>query len=93
MLYASCIFWIAGSLQGLIGFGFNLLAVPALVLWFPAQVVVPGVLMSYLPLGVGQFAQLHRDVDWKAVVIIVGCAIIGMPLGAFILRDTDKNIR
>ena len=92
MLYASSIFWIAGSLQGLTGFGFNLLAVPAMVLWFSAQVVVPGVLMSYVPLGVGQFVQLHRDVDWKVLGIIVGCAIVGMPLGAFFLRDTDSEV-
>jgi uncharacterized membrane protein YfcA len=92
ILYASGIFWIAGSLQGLTGFGFNLLAVPALVLWFPAQVVVPGVLMSYLPLGVGQFVQLRKDVDWKLLGMMVGSAIVGMPLGASILRDTDTEV-
>ena len=90
--YASGIFWIAGSLQGLTGFGFNLLSIPAMVLWFPAQVVVPGVLMSYLPLGTGQFIQLRRDVDWKVLGMIVGSAIVGMPLGAFILRDTDAEV-
>ena len=90
--YASGIFWIAGSLQGLTGFGFNLLSVPALVLWFPAQVVVPGVLLSYLPLGIGQFVQLRRDVDWRVLGAIVGSAIVGMPLGAFLLRDTDAEV-
>ena len=90
--YASGVFWVAGSLQGLTGFGFNLLSVPAMVLWFPAQVVVPGVLMSYLPLGTGQFVQLRRDVDWKVLGTIVGCAVVGMPLGAFILRDTDAEV-
>ena len=90
--YASSIFWIAGSLQGLTGFGFNLLSIPAMVLWFPAQVVVPGVLMSYLPLGTGQFIQLRRDVDWKVLGMIVGSAIVGMPLGAFVLRDTDAEV-
>ena len=90
--YASGIFWIAGSLQGLTGFGFNLLSVPALVLWFPAQVVVPGVLLSYLPLGIGQFVQLRRDVDWRVLGTIVGSAILGMPLGAFLLRDTDAEV-
>ena len=90
--YASGIFWIAGSLQGLTGFGFNLLSVPALVLWFPAQVVVPGVLMSYLPLGIGQFVQLRRDVDWRVLGTLVGSAMVGMPLGAFLLRDTDAEV-
>ena len=90
--YASGVFWIAGSLQGLTGFGFNLLSVPALVLWFPAQVVVPGVLLSYLPLGIGQFVQLRRDVDGLILGTIVGSAIVGMPLGAFLLRDTDAEV-
>ncbi len=91
MCYASGIFWIAGSLQGVTGFGFNLLSVPALVLWFPAHVAVPGVLMSYVPLGTGQFIQLRRDVDWKVLGVIVGSAVVGMPLGALLLRDTDSE--
>ena len=84
-------FWIASSLQGLTGFGFNLLAVPALVLWFPAQIAVPGTMMAYLPLGTAQFIQLRRDVNYKALVLIVGAAVIGMPVGAIILRDTDTE--
>lgn len=65
---------------------------PALVLWFPAQVVVPGTMMSYLPLGTAQFIQLRRDVNYKVLALIVGGAVIGMPVGAIILRDTDTEM-
>ena len=58
ILYASGIMWLAASLQGVTGFGFMLLAIPGLILWLPAQVVVPALILVWIPLGTVQVLHL-----------------------------------
>lgn len=89
MLVVSGVVFLAAMLQGLSGFGFNMLAVPALILVFSPQVVVPGVILTYVPLGIAQVCLLRRDVDVRLWAALVCGAAIALPLGALILRDTD----
>ncbi|MFQ6031080.1 MAG: sulfite exporter TauE/SafE family protein [Dehalococcoidia bacterium] len=90
-LYVSGVTWLAASLQGVTGVGFMILSVPGLILVLPAQVVVPGLILLYLPLGVIQVLQLRGDVDWWRLFSMVGSAVIGLPLGALILTETDSE--
>jgi uncharacterized membrane protein YfcA len=83
--------WLAASLQGVTGFGFMMLAVPGLILGIPAQVVVPALILVWLPLGTVQVVQLRRDVDWRLLAYLVASAVVGLPLGAMILRETDTE--
>jgi len=90
-LYVSGVTWLAASLQGVTGVGFMILSVPGLMLVLPAQVVVPGLILLYLPLGTVQVLQLRGDVDWRRLTYLVGSAAVGLPLGAVILRMTDTE--
>ena len=90
ILYASGIMWLAASLQGVTGFGFMLLAIPGLILWLPAQVVVPALILVWIPLGTVQVLHLRKDVDWKLLAHLLVSAVIGLPLGAVILLETDR---
>ena len=90
-LYVSGVTWLAASLQGVTGVGFMILSVPGLILVLPAQVVVPGLILLYLPLGTVQVLQLRGDVDWRRLAYLVGSAAVGLPLGAVILRVTDTT--
>ena len=91
ILYVSGVTWLAASLQGVTGVGFMILSVPGLILVLPAQVVVPGLLLLYLPLGTVQVLQLRDDVDWRRLAYLIGSAAVGLPLGAVILRVTDTE--
>ena len=90
----SSVIAVAASVQGITGFGFNLLAVPILILFFPPHLVVPGVLMAYVPLGLTQTFQLRRSIDFRIWASFVGSAVVALPLGAYILGEADvKTMR
>ncbi len=91
VFYVSGVMWLAASLQGVTGFGFMMLAVPGLILAAPAQVVVPALILVWLPLGTAQVMQYRADVDWRLLAYLVASAVIGLPLGAMILRQTDTE--
>ncbi|MGA1196456.1 MAG: sulfite exporter TauE/SafE family protein, partial [Candidatus Latescibacterota bacterium] len=65
VLLISGVILVAASLQGITGFGFNMLAVPALILVYSPQVVVPGVIMSFIPLGLLQTLLMWRLIDFR----------------------------
>ncbi len=79
----------AASLQGITGAGMMILSAPALVAALPATVVVPGMVLLYLPLGVAQIIQLRRDIDRRRVATLALSSALMVPLGALILRDVD----
>lgn len=91
IVYASSIMWLAASLQGVTGFGFMLLAIPGLILWLPAQVVVPALILVWIPLGTVQVLHHRKDVDWKLLAHLLVSAVIGLPLGAIILLEADRH--
>ena len=88
-LYAFAVVLSAASLQGITGAGMMILSVPALVVVLPATVVVPGIVLLYLPLGVAQLIQLRRDVDRRRLAMLAVSSALMVPLGAVILRDVD----
>ena len=91
VLLISGVIMFAATLQGITGFGFNLLAVPALILVYPPQVVVPGVLMSYIPLGLTQVVQLRHLIDLRLLGTFLGSAFFALPFGAYILGQADAE--
>ena len=88
-LYAFAVVLSAASLQGITGAGMMILSVPALVVALPATVVVPGIVLLYLPLGFAQIIQLRRDVDRRRLAILVSSSALMVPLGALVLRELD----
>lgn len=88
-LYTFAVVLSAASLQGITGFGLMILSVSALVVFLPPTVVVPGMVLLYLPLGVAQTVQLRRDVDRKRLVTLVASSALMVPLGAMVLRHMD----
>ncbi|MDP6776829.1 MAG: sulfite exporter TauE/SafE family protein [Candidatus Latescibacteria bacterium] len=89
VLYSIAVVWVSAALQGITGFGYMMLAVPALILIFPPQVVVPALIMTWIPLGSVQVVQFRRHVDWGILAQLLASSAVALPLGAVILRDTD----
>ncbi|HCR18894.1 MAG TPA: hypothetical protein DIU35_15545 [Candidatus Latescibacteria bacterium] len=89
VLYVSVAMFVAATLQGVTGFGFMLLALPVLVVGFPAQIVVPALFMSWIPLGTIQHIQFRYQVDWRILIWFAVPGLVGLPLGVYILSNTD----
>ena len=89
LFYSIAVVWVSATLQGITGFGYMMLAVPALILVFPPQVVVPALILTWIPLGTVQTIQFRKHVDWRILTTLLASAAVALPLGAFILRDTD----
>jgi uncharacterized membrane protein YfcA len=92
VLLISGVILVAASLQGITGFGFNMLAVPALILVYSPQVVVPGVIMSFIPLGLLQTLLMWRLIDFRIWGSFVISALFALPFGAYILGQADAEM-
>lgn len=91
VVLVSGVMLVASTLQGITGFGFNLLVVPVLVLFYDPKLVVPGVLMAYVPLGFAQSIQLRKLIDFRIWGSFLVSALLAMPLGAYVLKQVDAE--
>ena len=80
---------VAATIQGVAGFGFMLIAVAVLILAYPAQLVVPGLALAFIPLGIAQSFQIRRQIDWRLLSAWIGGALIGLLPGTYLLTIVD----
>jgi uncharacterized membrane protein YfcA len=76
---------LAGSIQGLVGFGSGLVMVPVLVLYFEPKVLVPMALLHGLVMNGALAMGARRSVEPKRVAPILITGIFGIPFGALLL--------
>lgn len=88
-LYVFAVVLTAASLQGITGAGMMILSVPPLLVALPATVVVPSMVLVYLPLGLAQLIQLRHDVDWRRLAILFVSSALMVPFGAMVLKEVD----
>jgi len=81
----------AGLLRGFTGFGFALLAVPALTLVFQPAEVVPCVLLMQLVAGMQLVRSTRHHVDWHSVAPMLAAAVAVTPLGTGLLRIASAD--
>ncbi|HEU5072915.1 MAG TPA: sulfite exporter TauE/SafE family protein [Polyangiaceae bacterium] len=89
-LMACAVTLIAALLQGTVGFGYAVLAVPALSLVDPRLAPVPQILTA-LPLSVWAFAREWRAVDWRGAVWVLSGRVPGALLGALLLMASTQR--
>ena len=87
--WVSGILLIAATIQGVAGFGFMLIAAAGLIQIFPAQLVVPGLSLVYIPLGIAQYFQIRRRVDWSLLRSWGISALVGLLPGTLVLAAVD----
>ena len=83
-LVACVVTFVAAVLQGTIGFGYAVLAVPVLSLLEPTLAPVPQILTA-LPLSVWALAREWRYVDWRGAAWVLVGRVPGALIGAFLL--------
>ncbi|HCX72146.1 MAG TPA: sulfite exporter TauE/SafE family protein [Candidatus Cloacimonas sp.] len=85
------IFLLAAMLQGLTGFGFSILAVPLLTLFFSPKLMVPVLLLYSILINVVVFSSCWRSLELKRILVLLIFGIIGMPLGTHLLVVLPDN--
>jgi uncharacterized protein len=76
---------IAASAQAVTGFGFAMLAVPLLALVMPVNTAVVVGSIASLAMSVVTATHDQAHVQWRTAGVIVGVAIVAMPLGLYLL--------
>ncbi len=91
-LIISLVFFSAGLLQGLSGFGAALLAMPLLVLVMDVREAVTLTLLNTLILNLFLSLHLKSHFDWRKILpLVVGC-VPGVYVGVTILENVDPAI-
>lgn len=79
-------------IQGTVGFGFSMIAVPLLSMMMPLTTIVP--LLIIIGLGMNGFLlyQLRRDVDFAKMKWLLIAGIMTTPVGASLLTIIDSRV-
>lgn len=88
-LIASLIFLLAGSIQGLTGFGGGLVAIPLLCLIMDVKVAVPLSILSGLVITTTMAYDLRRLLDWRKILPLLIGSIPGVFVGTILLKHAD----
>jgi uncharacterized protein len=86
------IFFLAGLVQGLIGFGFGLVSMSLLVLIVDIKTAVPLVAVFALLSQVQLLLKLYPDIYWKHARMLIIGSMIGAPIGVLLLRDISGEL-
>lgn len=83
---------LAATLQASTGFGFNLFAVPILVLFYPKEDLVPALHLVWVPLGVALWFHNRRHIGRERVFTWLIPALPCTVVGAWFLTYVDANV-
>jgi uncharacterized protein len=85
MLAAIAIVFCAAVVRGFSGFGFSLITITGLSLFYPPQDIIPPVFMMELAASINLLPAVWREVHWRTLVPLIIGAVIGTPLGVWFL--------
>jgi len=92
IVYGILVCFFAGLITGITAFGFALVAIPLLILFFDPKVAVPIVTISSTLTGMYLFFELRNMMQIKKIIPLIIGGIIGLPFGVYILAVLDKDI-
>jgi uncharacterized membrane protein YfcA len=90
LVIAMAVIAVAATFQGIVGIGFNVMAVPILLLLDPLLAPVPNLLLG-LPLVVSQLMRERSDIDRSGVTWILVGRIPGGLAGLWLLLVLDQR--
>jgi uncharacterized membrane protein YfcA len=85
-LYVMVIIGISALIQGTVGFGFSLVAVPLLAFAMPLKEIVPMLVLYSLFLNIMVWFKVNGKVDKKKIMLLIIFGLISIPLGIYILN-------
>jgi uncharacterized protein len=88
LLALSClIIFLAAIVRGFSGFGFSLLTITALSLFYPPAEIIPSIFMLELAASANLLPSIWKDIHWKSLgPLTLGC-LIATPVGVWALAN------
>jgi uncharacterized membrane protein YfcA len=83
---------VAGLIQGCTGFGFALVSVPILVLFLPYNQVPPMVVILSMASNITVLIDSWRSVRLRVVLPLLIGALLGLPVGGYILLHINHEM-
>jgi uncharacterized protein len=91
LLFSVLAVFLAAIVRGFSGFGFSLLAVSALTLFYAPAEVVPAVFLLEVAASLHLLPSIWNDIHWKSLLpLIIGC-LIATPVGAYFLANVPAG--
>jgi len=96
MIFGAVVFWvmviifIATVFRSAFGFGESLVAVPLLALLMPLEVAVPLSVLISVTIAAFVVVQDHQQIHFKSAFKLIVYALIGIPLGLWLLTQVPE---
>ena len=81
----------ASLIQGILGFGSALVAVPLALLFLPKETVVSSMFMVVLSLNGFLSVRIKAPISLRPVALLFFASLLGMPVGVWVLRAIPMN--
>lgn len=90
-IYILLIFAVAALVQGSIGFGFGLIALPLLSYWLNVREASQTIALSGFLLNLFLFLRLREHFDWKAIRFVFFLVLLTTPIGYGLLERLNER--
>lgn len=90
-VWMAAAFFLAAFVRGYSGFGFAALVISAGSLVMNPLHLVAVAILGDLALSVQQWAGIRRHIDWRRALMLFAGALVGVPLGLWILTSVPEN--
>ncbi len=77
----------AAIVRGYSGFGFSLLAITGLSLFYPPAKVIPAIFMLELAASLHLLPSIWREIHWRSLSWLMAGALLGTPVGVYALAN------
>ncbi|MDD2465872.1 MAG: sulfite exporter TauE/SafE family protein [Desulfobulbus sp.] len=91
-VFSCCIFFLAGGVQGLTGFGGALVAIPLLSLVMDVKQAVPLAILNGLVVTTTLVYTLRHLLDWRKILPLLAGSVPGILLGSSFLKQADPLV-
>lgn len=91
-LIIGSIILLASMIQGTMGFGFALIAVPLLSLFLPLQFIIPLIVCLSLFINIAVFTSVKESLNIKSIGLLIAAGILGIPIGVYFLKSVNSEV-
>lgn len=92
IIFSFIIVFFASVIQGTVGFGFSLIAVPLLAFILPMKIIVPIAVVYNLVINIMVVLTTKKYIRLRKIWIMIVCGIIGIPIGVFGLKNLNPEV-